>query len=271
MFEIRRAALILSAILHVGVFLLALYGVPRLFTTKVDTSPAAIEVEYVRLAEKTTPPPEPIEQKPAPPEPPKPEPPKAAEAKPEPPKPEPPKAEPTPEPAKPKPKELVEPAPNATPIPKPKPQPPQPAFDPNRLAALLDKRIKDREPPQPQIKSQPSPAPAAPPRLGESMTVSELDLIHQQIERYWSPPAGARDAGDLVVLIRIQLNPDGSLRAQPELVDRSRLGEDFWRAAAESALRAVRRSEPLRNLPPGKYEQWRDIDFTFNPKDMMGR
>jgi hypothetical protein len=39
---------------------------------------------------------------------------------------------------------------------------------------------------------------------------------------------------------------------------------------AESALRALRnpRCSPLA-LPPEKYQQWQEMIFNFNPKDML--
>jgi hypothetical protein len=49
----------------------------------------------------------------------------------------------------------------------------------------------------------------------------------------------------------------------------SRPGEEFFRAAAESAYRAVKKCTPLRQLPVTKYERWRDIELTFNPKEML--
>ena len=281
----RRTALLASAVLHLGIAAVVVFGVPWLPERDFEPPPPAIEVEIERVTDKTNPPPpapKAEEKKPEPkPEPPKPEPQQAAP----PPPPPPPLAEVKPEP-KPEPKpQVAEPVPvPAAPKPKPKPAPPKLAeappppdtkkFDADKLAALLDRRLKQRQP-----EPTPQPAPSAAPtqqrsptqsNLQEPMTISELDAIRQQFERCWSPPVGAKDAANLIVRIRVLLNPDGSLRAPPELIDRSRMNDDFWRAAADSALRAVHRCAPLRNLPPGKYERWREIELTFNPRDMLG-
>ena len=280
-------ALLASAALHLGIAAVVVFGVPWLPERDFEPPPPVIEVDIERITEKTNPPPpapKAEEKKPEPkPEPPKPEPQQAAPPPPPPPPPAPVEAKPEPKP-EPRP-EVAEPVPApAPPKPKPKPAPPKLAeappppdtkkFDAQKLAALLDRRLKQR-----QSEPTPQPAPAAAPtqqrsptqsNLQEPMTISELDAIRQQFERCWSPPVGAKDAANLIVRIRIQLNPDGSLRAPPELIDRSRLEDNFWRAAADSALRAVHRCSPLRNLPPGKYERWREIELTFNPREMLG-
>jgi hypothetical protein len=97
-----------------------------------------------------------------------------------------------------------------------------------------------------------------------------MDLIREQIARCWNVPAGARDAKDLVVEIRVVVDPDGTVR-QATIVDQARLGSDpFFRAAAESARRAFFNPmcRPLR-LPPEKYAIWKDLVVDFSPKDIL--
>jgi outer membrane biosynthesis protein TonB len=269
-----RSAVGFSIALHLGVIALVTFGVPWLASSPPEPSPPVIEVQMAEIADKTNPPPPKAIERP---EPPKPEPAKPAPPK----KPEPPKqaeAAPAPEPLPlPKPKEIAKPVekpPEPTPVPKAKPAPSKPAFDPNMLSALLDKRIKKDAPQTP-----PTPAPATPQRstansnqladLNARLTMSELDAIRQQIERNWSVPAGAKDAANLVVRIHISLNPDGTLRGTPQIIDQSRMGEDYYRIAAESAVRAIYKSEPLK-LPADKYEAWRDVTLTFDPREMLG-
>ena len=62
------------------------------------------------------------------------------------------------------------------------------------------------------------------------------DAIKQKVERNWSVPAGLLDAGELVVTLRIQLAPDGSVR-RVEIVDAD--GGANYRTIAESGRRAV--------------------------------
>ena len=46
--------------------------------------------------------------------------------------------------------------------------------------------------------------------------------------------------------------------------------DPFYRTMAESAVRAVRKTEQIQYLSPKKYEQWRDIKLTFDPREMYG-
>ena len=98
----------------------------------------------------------------------------------------------------------------------------------------------------------------------ETLSLSVSDAIRRQVEDNWNVPAGAADAADLTVEIRIYLMSDGEV-SRAVIVDQSRLSDSFYRSMAESARRAVMRASPLRDLPPEKYEQWREITFTFKP------
>ncbi|MDA0240484.1 MAG: energy transducer TonB, partial [Proteobacteria bacterium] len=80
-------------------------------------------------------------------------------------------------------------------------------------------------------------------------------------------------AGGLAVEIKMQLALDGNvLRAG--VVDQTRMLTDgFYRAAAESALRAVSRESrctPLK-LPRDDFEVWRDLVINFDPREVIGR
>ena len=90
------------------------------------------------------------------------------------------------------------------------------------------------------------------------------DAIKQKVERNWSVPAGVLDAGELVVTLRIQLAPDGSVR-RVEIVDDG-VGANY-RTMAESARRAVLKASPFDALARyvDKYEGWRVITMTFSP------
>ncbi len=245
------------------------------------------------------------EAKPAP-EPPKPQPQAAAP----PPPPPPPPPEPPKQAEAPKPQPMPEPVPSAKPLPKPKevvetPEPPKVAEKPkpdvkpappkptqqrteeksktpnfSDVAALVNKM---KAPPAPTPQQAPQTAsrtpPAAAPRAegpsnpNQPISMSEKDFIRKQVEDKWQFDIGAKDAGNLQVRIRFSLNPDGSLRQQPEIVDSARMfmpGNESYRAAAESARRAVLKAVPFQ-LPPGDRDKWgQEIILNFDPRMMLG-
>ncbi len=305
--------LALSAALHLGLGVILVLGLPRLFSPPAPQEmPIAVELVNIGPETRATHPnpnppqpkakpdipvPQPSEAKPEPkPAPPKPAPPPAsAEAPPPPPTPPAPtetKAEETPPPPPPEPKPAP-PLPPPKPVekveaprPKEKPTPPQLAkndapehkkYDPGQFESLLKNLAVQDTAPSPDAPPQqrmavatgaPSSQPKAP--LGSRLSASEEDMVREQISRCWNVPAGARDAKDLVVEIRVVVGPDGNVR-QATIVDQGRAASDpFYRAAAESARRAFFNPEcrPLR-LPPDKYAIWKDMVVDFSPKDIL--
>ncbi len=102
------------------------------------------------------------------------------------------------------------------------------------------------------------------------MSISEMDAIKNQIARCWSPPAGAKDDYTLVVMVKVELSPDGTI-LKKELSMQSQMkasGSSFYYAAARSALVALTKPEcqKLENLPADKYGTWKEMELTFDPK-----
>ena len=172
------------------------------------------------------------------------------------------------------------------PRPRAKPKRRRPKFSTDRIAALLDKdQEKKPRPKREQPKRRETAKvrksfkdisiPPAPARV-RSETVTKLEInaiiyqINSQIQQCWSIPAGALDAVNLVVRIKVFLNSDGSLSKAPEIVGGNGASDPFYRTAAESARRAIFKCSPLKNLPVAKYAHWREITLTFNPRDMLG-
>lgn len=104
--------------------------------------------------------------------------------------------------------------------------------------------------------------------VGDTLTATQVDLIRETIRPCWHFPAGLKDADKLAVDIKMELDPDGYVKSA-NVVDKSRMISDTgFRTAAESALRAV--LDPVCNplpLPKDKYNEWKDLELTFNPKD----
>ena len=219
-----------------------------------------------------------------------------------------PKPKPVPKPKvaeKPKPKPKVVEKPKPKPVPKIASLPkPKPKHEPQRKVDAPKPQPRVKAKPKPKPRAQPKPrkrmtlagilnsvdklkrdAKVAPrertapsqrrgsPRHDPTLrlTRSEYDALSRQISRCWNFPAGAKDAGTLIVAIKVVVNRDRTVRAA-DIVDRARYNRDpYYRSAAESAVRALfnPRCSPLL-LPPSKYDLWRSFIFDFNPKEMLG-
>ena len=106
-------------------------------------------------------------------------------------------------------------------------------------------------------------------RLGEKLTISEKDAIRRQFYRCWIVPAGAKDLKDLFVSIKIKLDREGNVISS-KLINKNRLNESFFRAAAESALRAVNHPECKKlKVPEKKYKTWKEIILDFDPSQSV--
>lgn len=298
----------LSVLLHATVFAVAYVGVPHL-RREPPILETPIMVEIATVSELSNPPPpapEPAKEAKAKPEAPKPppEPPKARPAPPPPappPEPEPaPKVAALPPPPEAKPKAEKKPEPKPEPEAKPKPRsspvlanakplkkpPPPDAFASvlRTLEELKQRPPKPKDKP-PEEKGKPKDektetfeqqiakaltAPSRPHDPSRPLAISEIDLVRQQIIKCWNVPAGAKEAWNLVVEVSVVMNPDGTVR-DARVQDAGRMARDpFYRAAAESALRAVKnpRCQPFK-LPPEKYDQWRDMVLNFDPREML--
>jgi colicin import membrane protein len=155
-----------------------------------------------------------------------------------------------------------------TPLPPKKPEPlkPQPQFDAHRIAALLDKRDPQRHSATGETLSH-TPSLGTSTGRAASLSQSEIDALRARIQQCWNPPAGLADARDLVVVVRIRFNQDGSLSAEPTLSNS--VSHPTFQIAAESALRAVKRCAPYSFMPIAKYDVWKDVEVTFDPRDMF--
>ncbi len=103
---------------------------------------------------------------------------------------------------------------------------------------------------------------------GREATYSVKDFIRAQIERHWIFDTGVLGNGDILISIHVVLNRDGTV-SRADIVDEPRHANDAgYLALARSARNAAFLSSPL-NLPPGRYDEVRDIVLTFNPRDAL--
>ena len=143
---------------------------------------------------------------------------------------------------------------------------PQPKFDPSKIAALLDKREPLRQASAGDtLSSNPSLGMANGPAA--QLSQSEIDALRRRLAQCWNPPVGAANGGQLKVVLRVLFKPDATVATPPQLV--AGTPSPFGPAMAESAKRAILLCQPFTMLRPEHYQQWKDIEITFDPRDMF--
>ena len=104
------------------------------------------------------------------------------------------------------------------------------------------------------------------PSNGAKLSQSEIDALRGAIEKCYIVPAGAENAEDLKVTVRVKLTKEGEIDGTPEVSGPG--GSAVQRAAIESARRAVMRCAPY-TLPQDKYDTWSSVTVNFDPRDMF--
>ena len=102
------------------------------------------------------------------------------------------------------------------------------------------------------------------------LSLSEEDALKAQIFGCWSIPLGLPYNENLLVRIKLQLKPDGSIITS-EILDHARMnkpGQGFYKVLAESALRAIKLCQPLR-VPSTGYERWKNMQLNFDAREML--
>lgn len=241
-----RSGVLISAVSHIALVALALFGTPKLFD---NPQLAAIEVDLVRPDEVERPkekekPPEdkPADWNPLPQQsPPQPE--KA------------PQAQPNPQPTPPQANQQAALGPQGAP---PQPQAPTSPwiFDPVNIPALLD-------------------LPNAPDKGFDSEATTTANLpaadkaaFRAHLKKCWTLPAGMSAAQSTRVVLRIYLRRDGHLAAEPVLIEASASRDGPL--LMQAAIRTLKDCQPYGFLPADKYREWRVLDLSFSPREMAG-
>jgi len=285
-----KGPLIFSAIFHAVLVILIITGLPY-FKKDQPLMMTAVPVEILPVAETAMTNRKPVEAQPKPeeeektkPKEAKPMPPKVEEVKPpEPPKPK--KAEAV----KPKVKPVTPPPPDEAALEKvkekPKPEekkPPEPveakekaeeqeqSQDFSKLLKNLQDAPQPVEEELPESKTPSPPMPAPNLEQGATLTENEYAALQRQLKNCWSIQAGARYAEGLVVKVRATVSPERRL-INATIEDQWRYSQDsYFRAAADQAVRALYSPQcEVLDLPPEKYEAWKDMILTFDPSEML--
>ena len=177
-------------------------------------------------------------------------------------------------------KEDVKPEPK-----KPEPKPPTPpkkpaqqeapAFDPRKVALLLNKQESQRvaSATDRELNRTPSRTDATggggPTSGGNNpngLSDAEKGALRQRLRELWNAPPSVTGNKDLSIDVSFHLRPDGTLDGAP-VVETQGSGPLFA-VASDAAKRAVLQAAPYKMLLPEHYEAWRDLQVTFDPVSM---
>ena len=141
-------------------------------------------------------------------------------------------------------------------------------FDSNSIAALIDKsKVESAETTKKIDKITQNQDKSV---VSRGLSLNEEDALKAQIFGCWSIPLGLPYNENLLVRIKLQLKPDGSI-IRTEILDHARMnkpGQGFYKVLAESALRAIKLCQPLR-VPSKGYEKWKELQLNFDAREML--
>ena len=99
-----------------------------------------------------------------------------------------------------------------------------------------------------------------------ALSRADIAAFREHLEKCWKPPAALALAPKLQAVLRIALNPDGAMAAEPILVKASASAQGP--ALVETATRALRQCQPFGFLPADKYSEWKILELSFTPRGL---
>lgn len=101
------------------------------------------------------------------------------------------------------------------------------------------------------------------------LSITEKLLIKGIIEKNWRPPVGLENLSEVRVLLHMTLEKSGEIN---NVIVKSIIcplnSDNTCNLTAESAIRAVRQSSPIENLPLDRYDVWKEFDLIFDPSNI---
>ncbi len=240
-----RSGVLISAVSHIALVALALFGTPKLFD---NPELAAIEVDLVRPDEVERPKEKPPEDKPADwnplsqQSPPQPE--TAPQAQPK--SPPPPQAN----------QQAAFGPQGASPAPSPQAQTSPWIFDPVNIPALLD------------LPNSPDKGFDSEATTTANLPANDKAAFKAHLKKCWTLPGGMSPAQTTRVVLRIYLRRDGRLAGEPVLIEASASREGPL--LMQAAIQTLKDCQPYGFLPADKYREWRVLDLSFSPREMAG-
>ena len=141
----------------------------------------------------------------------------------------------------------------------------QPQFNPDEIKDLLDKRSPQRHASTGETPNKDANlgiAPGTAPMLSQS----EIDALRARLMQLWNPPTAFSNPEEITVTVRIRLGRDRKLASPPMVLTSGR--GNLFEVARDRAVRALFDGQPFDMLKPEHYDLWKEMDITFDPREM---
>jgi colicin import membrane protein len=135
-----------------------------------------------------------------------------------------------------------------------------------RIAQLLNATDPRREAATGEISNQTANL-GSPKGTDSILSQTWKQAMQARLHGNWHPDEAVYERPEqYVVLVRIQIGRNRMLSAPPEIVSAG--SGTLAKATAEAAIRAVLVSQPFDMLPPSAYDDWRDMEINFDPREL---
>jgi hypothetical protein len=97
----------------------------------------------------------------------------------------------------------------------------------------------------------------------QELSETEMAAFRNQVAQCWNIPVEAVGAKAERVSVRVELDPSGAVRGEPQV-----LSDPSNSRLAQSAIHAMKRCSPF-SLPAEKFGAWKELTITFDPSEMF--
>jgi outer membrane biosynthesis protein TonB len=185
----------------------------------------------------------------------------------------------------------------AAPPPAAAPQP-QPKTEPQQQAAKPPQKPQPSQPPAPPppVAATPAPPPMLPPAVPQEPDITvkyavmlglpaggdfdsaayksadiaqdDTAALRRRLKSCAKLPAAVAPTDKVTIKLRVSLAPDGTLTREPILIEASASAKGPL--LMQSAMAALTACQPYSMLPRDKYDEWKVLDLSFTPQDLVG-
>jgi hypothetical protein len=101
-----------------------------------------------------------------------------------------------------------------------------------------------------------------------NLSADERATFKAHLQKCWKLQGAASLSQTTRVVLRVYLRRDATLASDPVLIE-ARSPRDA-KVLMDTAVKAIKECQPFAFLPPDKYGEWKILDLSFTPRDMLG-